>query len=258
MTISRKAAGSMRETKFLCPWGETGHQVEMLVQRPKVAGLRPAVMLMHGHQEHPHQPGARWAVGAGLFRSVNYMGYVAAAVSMPGYGRTGGLPDMCGPRSQAAVRAGLAHLRSMDGVDPTRIALCGWSRGAIVSACVAADEPGLCALVLSAGVYDFTDPDVFIMKEIQEVFFYETELGGRQAAEDRSALLRADRITSPTLILHGDSDERVNAGQATALHKRLQHLGRRSRLVTFEGAGHAPPRWQEGVEIMTFLKEMLG
>lgn len=246
----------MRERIFLRPWGESGKRVEMLVQRPPGDAPRPVVMLMHGHQKQPHQPGAGWAVG--LFSSVLTMGYVAAAVSMPGYGRTDGLPDMCGPRSQTAVRAGLAHLRSMPGVDPERIALCGWSRGAIVSACVAADEPDLRALVLVAGVYDFRDWSAFTIKGLREVFLYETELGGEKAVRERSAILRADQIQAPTLILHGESDNRTGVQQAEALHRRLIEAGKSSRLVTYPGIGHATPPWQEGAEIMTFLKAELG
>jgi dipeptidyl aminopeptidase/acylaminoacyl peptidase len=259
MIAAQRPAGSMRETIFLYPWGETGHQVEMLVQRPKGDGPRPAVMLMHGHQLPPNQPGARWAISRGHFQSVLAMGYVAAAVSMPGYGRSDGPPDFCGPRSQEAVRAGLAHLRAMPDVDPDRLAICGWSRGAVVAAMVATQEPSLRALVLASGNYDLRDRRSFAIAGIEEAYLEEAageEYGAGIRA--RSAAMHAEGIRSSTLILHGDLDDRTHPAQAVAFRERLTSLERPVRMVMFPGVGHDLPPWQEGAEIASHLRQALG
>lgn len=247
----------MAEHILLKPASLGGSQVELIVEYPRGAGLRPAVMLMHGHQMEEPRPGAAWAINAGYFRAVNAMGYVAAAVSMPGYGKSDGPPDFCGPRSQAAVRAGLEQLRRMPGVDPGRIALCGWSRGAIVSSMVAAAEPDLRALVLAAGAYDLEDERSFVLEGIRTVYLEEAG-ASREAALDRSALHNAHRIKVPTLILHGAEDERASVKPAIALHRRLQELDCPVKLVLFANSGHFLPRWQEGIEIVPFLKTALG
>nr|WP_295828342.1 prolyl oligopeptidase family serine peptidase [uncultured Azospirillum sp.] len=248
----------MHETIFLSPWGETGRQVEMLVQRPKTDGPRPAVMLMHGHQPPPNQPGARWTISRGHFQSVLAMGYVAAAVSMPGYGRSVGPPDFCGPRSQEAVRAGLAHLRAMPDVDPDRIAICGWSRGAVVAAMVATQEPSLRALVLASGNYDFRDRRSFAITGIEESYL--EEVAGEEydaGIRARSATMHAERILARTLIIHGDQDDRTHPAQAVAFHERLASLGRPVRMVMFSGVGHDLPPWLEGAEIASHLRVAL-
>jgi len=79
-------------------------------------------------------------------------GYVAAAVSQPGYGKSDGPPDYCGPFTQDAVQAAVEFLRRQTFIDPTRIALYGYSRGAIVASMVATK---VAAVVLGAGAYDF-------------------------------------------------------------------------------------------------------
>ena len=63
-------------------------------------------------------------------------GYVAAAVSQPGYGQSDGPPDFCGPYTQAAVMKAIDFLRQMPVVQPQHVALYGYSRGAIVASMV--------------------------------------------------------------------------------------------------------------------------
>jgi len=82
-------------------------------------------------------------------------GYVAAAVSQPGYGHSDGPPDFCGPFTQEAVLGVIDFLRTMPVVQPQKIALYGYSRGAIVASMVATQDPQLAAVVLGAGAYDF-------------------------------------------------------------------------------------------------------
>ncbi|MFC5358128.1 alpha/beta hydrolase family protein [Azospirillum himalayense] len=246
----------MQERIFLTPTDMGGDKAELIIERPSGGGSRPAVMLMHGHQKDP-RPGAEVMVRAGIFRSVLVMGYVAAAVSMPGYGASEGQLDFCGPRSQAAVRAGLAHLRAMPGVDSSRIALCGWSRGAVVSAMVATAEPSLRALVLSAGSYDLVDESTFLIKGIHAAFVEESG-GTVTAGIERSALYHVEKIKTPSLILHGDMDDRASVKTAIDLHERLCQCGCPSKLVIFPNTDHYLPRWQEGAEIASFLMEALG
>jgi len=248
----------MRETIFLQPWGDASHRVEMLLERPQTGDPRPAVLLMHGHQEEEPRPGAFWTVRSGYLQAIVNAGFVGAAVSMPGYGRSEGAPDFCGPRSQAAVRAGIARLRSDPCVMADHVGLCGWSRGAIVSSLVAAAEPELACVVLISGVYDFFDPQIFVIREIEHVFIEETRGGGPDAKRERSALLQANQIHSPTLFVHGDRDERIHAGQAAELHEHLVRLGRSSRLVTYPETGHRIPSRHLNEHVLPFLKETLG
>ena len=62
-----------------------------------------------GQPPAPHQP------------KLAHDGIVAVAVSQPGYGKSDGPPDYCGPVTQEATRAVLAEMRRLPFIDPKRI-----------------------------------------------------------------------------------------------------------------------------------------
>jgi dipeptidyl aminopeptidase/acylaminoacyl peptidase len=182
-------------------------------------------------------------------------GFVAAAVSQPGYGGSDGPPDYCGPRTQLAIRAALNHLRGLDAVNAKDIVLYGVSRGAIASAMVAAREPGLRALILVSGVYDlaaaYPSGNPGLDANIA------AESGATEAAfAARSALRHAHGIRARTLILHGRNDDRAPPGQAEQLAAILARQGVPVRLKLFD-AGHMIPIPQQWQEIDRFLAEAL-
>ena len=55
---------------------------------------------------------------------------------------------------------------------------------------------------------------------------------------DRSAMTHIDKVTTPTLILHGANDERVPTGQAYELFRGLKDRGKTTELVFYPREGH--------------------
>ncbi len=55
---------------------------------------------------------------------------------------------------------------------------------------------------------------------------------------DRSAMSHIDKVTTPTLILHGAQDERVPVGQAQELYRGLKDRGKPTELVFYPREGH--------------------
>lgn len=229
--------------------------IELFLSAPPSPGRHPAILFVHGHQE-PQRPGGRVYVDAGRLERMARAGFVAAAVSQPGYGESDGPADYCGPRTQAAIRAALAHLRGLASVDTGKFVLYGVSRGAIAGAMVAADEPDLRAVILVSGIYDLAAAFPTGNRGLDANIAAET--GGSAAAfAARSALPRAQDMRSPTLILHGRSDDRAPAGQAEQLAAALARHGVKVRLKLFD-AGHTIPIPQQWQEIEPFLAEVLG
>ncbi len=76
-------------------------------------------------------------------------GYVAAAVSQPGYGNSTGPPDFCGPVTQSAALDAIGFLRRQAFVNPNKIGLYGYSRGAIGDVPVDVEIGGRALLTLS-------------------------------------------------------------------------------------------------------------
>jgi acetyl esterase/lipase len=242
--------------------------VELFVHAPEGTGPWPVILLVHGHQSAP-RPGGRvfmhldrrptlGTLDEGRLDRMRERGYLAASVSLPGYGETPGPSDFWGPRAQAALSAALDHLLGLPDADRGRVAVYGVSGGAMTAAMVATRDPRITALVLAGGLYDLGkayptgDPglDAYIEREAGVA---------PEAFAARSALRRADGIQAPTLILHGANDARGGVvNQARRLAERLQERGVPVRARIFEDTGHSIPIGAQWEEIDPFLKDVIG
>jgi dipeptidyl aminopeptidase/acylaminoacyl peptidase len=183
-------------------------------------------------------------------------GYLAAALSQPGYGHSDGPPDYCGPFTQEAVLVALEFLRQQAVVHPKKIALYGYSRGAIVASMVATRDPQLAAIVLGAGAYDLARLYPTGHRRIDANI--RQEAGTSAAAfRARSALDHADQLKVPVLLLHGARDERIPVRQAEAFAEKLQAHGVAVKLKIFPHATHHILMAEQDQEIYPFLEQSL-
>ncbi len=198
-------------------------KIEVFWTKPAEQGTWPAVLFIHGHQEGPRE-GGEALVRTGRLGIMASRGYVAASVSQPGYGNSDGPPDYCGPFTQEAVLVAIDFLRNQPFVHPDKVALYGYSRGAIVASMVATMDAKLAAVVLGAGAYNLFS-------------FYPTPLHGMdanieqeagtsaEAFRARSAIYHVDTIKAPILLLHGANDERIPVRQAEAFYEKHRATG---------------------------------
>jgi dipeptidyl aminopeptidase/acylaminoacyl peptidase len=230
-------------------------RIEVFWTTPVGAGPWPAVLFIHGHQERFRDGGEAYVKNGRLGRMAG-RGYVAAAVSQPGYGRSDGPPDFCGPSTQAAVLGALAFLRTQPFVQPQKVALYGYSRGAIVASMVAAQDPQLAAVVLGAGAYDLFRWYPTPVRGIDANIEHEAGTSA-EAFRARSAILHVDTIKAPVLLLHGAQDERIPVRQAEAFAETLHAKGIAVRVKIFPHARHRIPVDAQDREILPFLEESL-
>ena len=102
-------------------------RVEYFLEKPSSVGPWPTVVFLHGHQERARAGGydfVKW----GVLDQFAQRGYLAVAVSQPGYGNSTGPADFCGPFTQNAVAAVIAKLRSDGYVLDNRILIEGISQ----------------------------------------------------------------------------------------------------------------------------------
>jgi len=228
-------------------------RVELFWTRPAGDGQYPVLLLIHGHQDHLRNGGEAF-VKTGRLGAIATRGYVAAALSQPGYGNSDGPQDYCGPFTQDAAMVSLDFLRRQPFVDPKRVALYGYSRGAIVASMVATKDPRLAAVVLGAGAYDFFSWYPTPLPGIDANIRLETGASA-EAFRARSAIYHVDKIRAPVLLLHGAQDERIPVRQAELLAEKLRASGVAVTLRIFPGARHGIPLDEQNREIYPFLEQ---
>jgi dipeptidyl aminopeptidase/acylaminoacyl peptidase len=232
-----------------------GARVEVFWMKPERGGPYPAILFIHGHQERVRNGGEEY-VQPGRLSRMKEIGYVAAAISQPGYGNSEGMADFCGPRTQGAVRAVIDFLRRQPAVDPKKVVLAGYSRGAIVASMVAAQDAELGAVVLGAGAYDFFRWYPTALPGMNRNI--EQEAGtSKEAFLARSAMQHVAAIRAPVLLLHGAKDDRNPVAETERFAEALKANGVNAKLVVFPSAGHNIPAQDLYREIVPYLRHTL-
>lgn len=215
-------------------------RVELYWTQPDGEERNPAILFIHGHQ-WPERPGGLDYIQYGRLARIRDKGYVAAAVSQPGYGESDGPPDFCGPFTQKAVLAAIRFLRKQPFVNPDKIGLMGYSRGAIVASMVATKDTRLAAVALAAGMYDVKSGYPTGIRVFDRNIRREAGTSD-EAFKARSAVHHAERIKSPILLLHGAQDNRISVEQAEQFAEKLKAHDIPLVLQIFYWHGHRLPR----------------
>ena len=212
-------------------YSSDGKLVEAVSIRPLADGKFPGLMMIPGHQ-------GRATVFISLGVVYAQQGFACFSVGQPGSGKTQVELDFVGPKTVKAMIAGYKRFQREPYVDPAKMGIFGYSRGAMAAALMATKLKGVKAVVLGAGVYDFKKAyDDVKIEGIRQNMLAETGMT-EKAIRDRSAVLQADRITAPVLILHGEKDENVPVSQALLMRDRLVELKKDFEIKLFPDAKH--------------------
>lgn len=196
------------------------------------------------------------------------------APDLRGYGRSSPPRLFAGDfyREDAADMAAL-----IEALDSGPAHLCGWSDGSIAALIVAADRP---ELVRSLGLWgsegrilpeeracwqSITDWQSWPAHTLERFIAAQGPLNWPGILErmhanynrvlDEGGMIvadRVDRITCPTMLMHGDADEVVPVAHAYELHRLI----RGSELHIFPGAGHTLHR-ERHAELLALLTAFL-
>lgn len=150
--------------------------------------------------------------------------------------------DQFGGADMEDVPAACRLLADLPFVDPSRIALMGFSRGSINAAFAAAETECISQLVLWGGVSDLAktyEERVDLRRMLKRVVGNPNK--NPEVYEARSPVNIADRIHCPVLIIHGSVDEQVHFSHGMRMYRRLLALGKNSEFHCYEGYGHHMP-----------------
>jgi len=123
--------------------------------------------------------------------------------------------------------------------DPNRLAMFGWSAGGFMTAWTVTQTHRYRAAVEGAGITDWLS---FIPTSDIAQVDYDARIEEKDAAPflKFSPVMFADQVTTPLLILQGESDRRVPTFQGREFFVLLKESGKTARMVTYPGSPHFP------------------
>lgn len=191
-----------------------------------------ALILIHGWGE---------AVDSliGLVEPFASIGYDTVAMSMRGWGRSGGVDD-CGLHQPDDVIAIAEEIRSWPFTSKKPVYYCGISQGGQVALLAAARQPSLVTAV--AAWAPVTDVGRWRETTSRRIVDYIARTCVDGDLEVRSPLAQAHRLTVPVLLVHGDADNRVPIEQSQLLNEAIDTAGGRCTLDVLHEIGHGGPQ----------------
>lgn len=161
-----------------------------------------------------------------------------------------------GDRAYADVDSGTDYAIAQGWADPNRLAMFGWSAGGFMTAWTITQTHRYRAAIEGAGITDW-------LSFIPASDIAQTDYDARSHIEDPQAFLKfsavmyADKVTTPLLILHGEADRRVPTFQGREYFIFLRELGKTVRMVTYPGSPHFPRLWEQRRNVFVEVFEWL-
>ncbi|MDQ7794869.1 MAG: S9 family peptidase [bacterium] len=220
--------------------GPDGWAIEGWLLRPEGAGPHPLVLSVHGG------PASMYGYGfAFLFQCLALNGFAVLYVNprgSQGYGDrfAGAVVGDWGGKDHEDLLAAVDHVVEAGVADPHRLGVTGWSYGGYMTCWLITRTDRFRAAVAGAPVTNLLSMygQADVGPGLVEFF-----RGGRPWEEpdrlsERSPVRYADRVNTPLLLLHGESDLRCPIGQSEEMFAALQRLGRTCVMVRYPGESH--------------------
>jgi len=165
---------------------------------------------------------------------VNYRGSWGSGAAFA----DGVLGDMGGKDFQD-IMAGIDYLIAQELIDGNRLAIGGWSNGGYLSAWAVTQTTRFKAAMMGAGISDWHNMHAQTNIADADVLLLQADpLENPDAYRRSSPITYAGRVTTPTLILHGENDPAVPVAQAYAFYRALCERNVPTELVVYPREGH--------------------
>lgn len=214
-----------------------GYEVHGWALVPEGEGPHPVLLNIHGgpYASYP-------ASFFDEFQVYVTAGYAVVACNPRGSGGYGAAHG-------AAIRYDFGHLDAADvlafldhatatvpGLDAARVGIMGGSYGGYLTAWIIAHDHRWAGAIVERG---YLDPGAFPGSSDIGWFFVEEYHGADRAQQDRqSPTLLADRVTTPTFVIHSELDLRCPLTQALRYYAGLKRVGVPVELLVFPGENH--------------------
>ena len=222
-------------------------------------GPLPLVVLVHGGPagavRFEYQYGQRWArvladAGLAVF-APNYRGSTGWGLAFA----ESNIGDM-GGNDLDDILSGVDSLVAAGIADPDRLGICGWSYGGFMTAWVIGQTNRFRAAMAGAAIVDWHSFHGRSYLHTWDRLHY----GGSDPYDPESnhsrfnPLPHLGKVTTPTLILHGELDWDVPVEQGYILHRALKDHGVETRLVVYPREPHGPSEYEHRLDILVRLR----
>jgi len=249
---------ALGETEIVRWQSDEGVEVEGILVKPHgyLEGMRyPLVVQVHGGPTWawPNIFYATWHDWAQMLAGRGY------AVLMPNpRGSTGRgvaynnqIFDDVGGGEYRDIIAGVDAMVERGIADPDRLGIGGWSWGGYMTAWAITQTTRFKAAVMGAGLPNMvTDNSIGDIPSANDSYFSKSPYEDPDALWERSASRYIYRVTTPTLVLHGEEDKRVNTAQGLEMYTALRQRGVKTRFVTYPREGHGISERKHQIDLM--------
>ncbi len=233
---------NLGETKVVHWTSKEGVKLEGIATFPPSysSGKRyPFLVLPHGGPEANDELGldlmAKYIAGK------NYVVLQPEYRGSTGYGTAhlAAIYQHFGDRAYRDVDSATDFAIAQGWADPARLTIFGWSAGGFMTSWTVTQTHRYKAAIEGAGITDW-------LSFIPTSDTWQTDYDARLQEKDPSPMLRfsavmfADKVTTPLLILHGSADVRVPTFQGSEFYALLKERGKTVRMVTYPGSPHFP------------------
>jgi dipeptidyl aminopeptidase/acylaminoacyl peptidase len=219
-----------------------GLEIEGLLCVPDRPGPHPLIVHVHGGPVWSYRD--RWSMGYVYTPLLVSHGYAVLHPNPRGSGGRGQefaravFGDMGGADTYDYL-SGIDALVERGIADPERIGVTGGSYGGFMSAWLITQDQRFAAAVPMAPVTDwYSQHHTSNIPHFDTLFLADKPRARSGRYPDRSPLLFAEQVRTPTLQTTGELDRCTPPGQAVEFHTALRECGVQSALAIYPGEGH--------------------
>ena len=232
-------AGCIEPVRWSAP---DGLEIEGLLCVPDRPGPHPLIVLVHGGPVWAYRN--RWAMGYVYTPLLVSRGYAVLHPNPRGSGGRGQdfagavLGDMGGADTYDCL-SGIDAMVERGIADPARIGVTGGSYGGFMSAwLITQDQRFAAAVPMAPSTNWYSQHHTSNIPFFDTLFLADDPRARTGRYPDRSPLLFADQVRTPTLQTTGALDRCTPPGQAVEFHTALRECGVESALAIYPGEGH--------------------
>ena len=245
-------------------WKNDGLEIEGVLLKPvgyKPGTRYPLLVVAHGGPAGAHTNGYRVGglEGGQLWAGQGWAVFYPNPRGSTNYGNAflrANIGDW-GGGDYRDIMTGVDALVARGVADPDRMAHIGWSYGGYMTAWVITQTNRFKAAMVGAGLTNLVS--MYGTNDIPNLMV--PYFDGHPKKETlalytgRSAMTHVDKVTTPTLILHGANDDRVPPAQAHELFRALKDRGKPVELVLYPREGHGITEYYHLKDRLTRIQE---